>query len=87
MNSIVHSITEATCPDLQRLTTSECAHGKASPMMARKHEEYLGYEPFPFEGSSDVRNRLIDNVINQLVMLVMTSCAESKHQSKRNRGQ
>lgn len=62
--------------NMSRLTTSDdqrMCRWEGQSDDGKKHEEYLGYEPFPFEGSSDVRNRLIDNVINQLVMLCMTS--------------
>lgn len=62
--------------NMSRLTTSDdqrMCRWEGQSDDGKKHEEYLGYEPFPFEGSSDVRNRLIDNTINQLVMLVMTA--------------
>lgn len=62
--------------NMSRLTTSDdqrMCRWEGQSDDGKKHEEYLGYEPFPFEGSSDVRNRLIDNVINQLVMLCMSS--------------
>jgi hypothetical protein len=62
--------------NMSRLTTSDdqrMCRWEGQSDDGKKHEEYLGYEPFPFEGASDVRNRLIDNTINQLVMLVMTS--------------
>lgn len=62
--------------NMSRLTTSDdqrmCRwEGQADD--GKKHEEYLGYEPFPWEGASDVRLRLIDNTINQLVTLLMSS--------------
>lgn len=46
----------------------------------KKHTENLdeGQQAFPFEGASDVRIRLIDKVINQLVVLLMTSWQRSK---------
>ncbi len=62
--------------NMSRLTTSDdqrMCRWEGQSDDGKKHEEYLGYEPFPFEGASDVRNRLIDNTINQLVMLVMAS--------------
>lgn len=62
--------------NMSRLTTSDdqrMCRWEGQSDDGKKHEEYLGFEPFPFEGSSDVRNRLIDNTINQLVVLVMTS--------------
>lgn len=62
--------------NMSRLTTSDdqrMCRWEGQSDDGKKHEEYLGYEPFPFEGASDVRNRLIDNTINQLVMLVMTA--------------
>ena len=62
--------------NMSRLTTSDdqrMCRWEGQSDDGKKHEEYLGYEPFPFEGSSDVRNRLIDNTINQVVMLVMTA--------------
>jgi hypothetical protein len=62
--------------NMSRLTSSDdqrMCRWEGQSDDGKKHEEYLGYEPFPFEGSSDVRNRLIDNTINQLVMLVMTA--------------
>ena len=62
--------------NMSRLTTSDdqrMCRWEGQSDDGKKHEEYLGYEAFPFEGSSDVRNRLIDNVINQLVMLCMSS--------------
>lgn len=62
--------------NMSRLTTSDdqrMCRWEGQSDDGKKHEEYLGYEPFPFEGASDVRNRLIDNVINQLVMLCMSS--------------
>jgi hypothetical protein len=62
--------------NMSRLTTSDdqrMCRWEGQSDDGKKHEEYLGHEPFPFEGASDVRNRLIDNTINQLVMLVMTS--------------
>lgn len=61
---------------MSRLTTSDdqrMCRWEGQSDNGKKHEEYLGYEPFPFEGSSDVRNRLIDNTINKLVTLVMSS--------------
>lgn len=62
--------------NMSRLTTSDDQRmcrwdGQSSD--GKKHQEQLGYEPFPYEGASDVRNRLIDNTINQLVHLLMTS--------------
>jgi len=62
--------------NMSRLTTSDdqrMCRWEGQSDDGKKHEEYLGHEPFPFEGASDVRNRLIDNTINQLVMLVMTA--------------
>lgn len=62
--------------NMSRLTTSDdqrMCRWEGQSDDGKKHEEYLGYEPFPFEGASDVRNRLIDNTINQLVMLVMSA--------------
>lgn len=46
----------------------------------KKHTENLdeGQQAFPFEGASDVRIRLIDKIINQLVVLMMTSWQRSK---------
>lgn len=44
----------------------------------RKYEQYIGSAPFPWEGASDVRNRLIDNVINQMVVLLMASWQRGK---------
>lgn len=62
--------------NMSRLTTSDdqrMCRWEGQSDDGRKHEEALGFEPFPFEGSSDVRVRLIDDVINQLVVLLMTS--------------
>jgi hypothetical protein len=62
--------------NMSRLTTSDdqrMCRWEGQSDDGKKHEEYLGFEPFPFEGASDVRNRLIDSTINQLVMLCMTS--------------
>ena len=62
--------------NMSRLTTSDdqrmCRwEGQSSD--GKKHEQHLGFEPFPFEGASDVRTRLIDTTINQLVTLLITS--------------
>jgi hypothetical protein len=62
--------------NMSRLTTSDdqrMCRWEGQSDDGRKHEDSLGFEPFPFEGASDVRNRLIDNTINQLVILLMTS--------------
>lgn len=62
--------------NMSRLTTSDdqrMCRWEGQSDDGRKHEDSMGYEPFPFEGASDVRNRLIDNTINQLVILLMTS--------------
>jgi hypothetical protein len=62
--------------NMSRLTTSDdqrmCRWDGQSDD-GKKHEEHLGFEPFPFEGASDVRTRLIDTTINQLVTLLITS--------------
>lgn len=46
----------------------------------KKHSEEMddGEQAFPFEGASDVRIRMIDNTINKLVVLLMTSWQRSK---------
>jgi hypothetical protein len=62
--------------NMSRLTSSDdqrMCRWEGQSDDGKKHEEYLDQEPFPFEGASDVRNRLIDNTINQLVILLMTS--------------
>lgn len=35
----------------------------------RKHEDFLGYKPTPWEGASDTRNRLADRIVNHHVHL------------------
>jgi len=62
--------------NMSRLTTSDdqrMCRWEGQSDDGRKHEDALGFEPFPFEGASDVRVRLIDDTINQLVILLMTS--------------
>ena len=62
--------------NMSRITTSDdqrMCRWEGQSDDGKKHEEYLDHEPFPFEGASDVRNRLIDNTINQLVTLLVTS--------------
>jgi hypothetical protein len=62
--------------NMSRLTTSDdqrMCRWEGQSDDGKKHEEYLGFEPFPFEGASDVRTRLIDSTINQLVTLLITS--------------
>lgn len=66
--------------NMSRLTTSDdqrMCRWEGQSDDGRKHEDALGFEPFPFEGASDVRVRLIDDVINQLVVLLMTSWSRS----------
>ena len=62
--------------NMSRLTTSDdqrMCRWEGQSDDGKKHEEYLGFEPFPWEGASDVRIRLIDSTINQLVTLLITS--------------
>lgn len=39
----------------------------------RKHEEYVGHKPIPWEGASDTRNRLADRIVNRHVHLAVQS--------------
>jgi len=39
----------------------------------RKHEEFIGNKPIPWEGSSDTRNRLADKIVNRHVHLGIES--------------
>jgi hypothetical protein len=39
----------------------------------RKHEEFMGRKPVPWEGASDTRNRLADKIVNRHVHLAMES--------------
>ena len=39
----------------------------------RKHEEFLGSKPIPWEGASDTRNRLADKIVNRHVHLALES--------------
>jgi hypothetical protein len=62
--------------NMSRLTTTDdqrMCRWQGQSTDGRKHQDALGFDPFPFEGSSDVRVRLIDDTINQLVQLLMTS--------------
>ena len=39
----------------------------------RKHEEFIGSKPIPWEGASDTRNRLADKIVNRHVHLAVES--------------
>lgn len=39
----------------------------------RKHEDLLGYKPTPWEGASDVRNRIADDIVNFHVAMSLES--------------
>lgn len=47
-----------------------------------KHEESIGAKPFPFEGSSDARVRLADQVITERIMVQMAAAMRSDVQVK-----
>lgn len=48
---------------------------------ARKHGDDLGAEPFPFEGASDVRIHLVDEVVNDHRRILQTSLMRSQVQA------
>jgi len=72
-----------TTADLERLTNSDdirfCRWSGQSDD-GKKHSENLpnNRQAFPFEGASDVRNRLVDSTINELSCLLTTSFERSQ---------
>jgi hypothetical protein len=47
----------------------------------RKHRSQLGYDAFPWEGASDVRTRLVDEIVNEQVALMMQSFLRARVQA------
>lgn len=50
-----------------------CRWDGQSPDDGRKHEEFLGYRPTPWEGSSDIHLRLADRLVNEHVHMALES--------------
>lgn len=46
----------------------------------RKHAEDLGHEPFPWEGASDIRPRVIDEIVNEQVMMMWQAFSRGRMQ-------
>ena len=50
-----------------------CRWEGQSPDDGRKHEEFLGYRPTPWEGASDIHMRLADRLVNEHVHMALES--------------